>query len=77
MKLDVNGQQVEIDDSFVHLSPEEQESTVNDIAKQLGIVEKKTGSEALLKDLLGEDVLDHFEEGMAVYRKEGGRAERL
>jgi hypothetical protein len=37
MKLDIQGQQVEVDDSFAGLSPEEQNATVEDIARQMNI----------------------------------------
>ena len=36
MKLDIQGQTVEVDDSFADLSPEEQQKTVGDIHQQLG-----------------------------------------
>ena len=42
MKLDIQGQQVEVDDSFAKLSPEDQAATVEDISNQMGIhAEKK------------------------------------
>ena len=34
--LNINGQRVTVDDSFLQLSPEQQEQTVNEIAQQLG-----------------------------------------
>ena len=38
--LGINGKRVEVDDSFLALSPEEQQSTVDEIASQLGVVEQ-------------------------------------
>ena len=35
MKIDVNGQQVEVEDGFADLSPEEQQATVDEISKSL------------------------------------------
>ncbi len=35
MKIEVDGQQVEIDDGFATLSPEEQNATVDEIAASL------------------------------------------
>jgi hypothetical protein len=37
MKLDIQGQTVEVDDGFAKLSPDEQAATVEDIAKQMNI----------------------------------------
>ena len=42
MKIEIGGKQVEVDDSFKDLTPEEQQSTANDIASQLGLNEPKT-----------------------------------
>jgi hypothetical protein len=35
-KLEINGRQVEVDDSFLNLSPDQQNATVDEIAKSLG-----------------------------------------
>lgn len=38
--LNINGQRVTVDDSFLQLSPEQQEQTVNEIAQQMGAGEQ-------------------------------------
>jgi hypothetical protein len=36
--LNINGRRVQVDESFLSLSPEQQEATVNEIARSLGVV---------------------------------------
>jgi hypothetical protein len=43
-KLKINGQSVTVDDSFLHLSPDEQNATVDEIAKSLSQRQGSTGS---------------------------------
>ena len=42
-RLNIEGQMVDIDDGFMKMSPEDQNATVQDIAKQMGITPAATG----------------------------------
>lgn len=44
--LTINGQKVQVDDSFARLSPQEQEATVNEIARQIGVTGEQPPSPA-------------------------------
>lgn len=46
-KLEINGRQVEVDDSFLSLPPEQQNSTVDEIAKSLGTMKEEKPSTAM------------------------------
>lgn len=43
-KLEINGHQVEVDDSFLSLSPDQQNATVDEIAKSLGAPKAQEGT---------------------------------
>jgi len=44
--LNINGQRVQVDESFLSLTPEQQEATVNEIARSLGVVEDPSAAPA-------------------------------
>lgn len=62
--LEINGKRVEVDDSFRSLSPEEQQSTVDEIAAQMGIVEQPSEEQGgfrlggLYENWMGEGAVD-------------------
>lgn len=64
--LNIQGKRVKVDDSFLQLSPEEQNLTVDEIASQIGATAEPTKPTPSGKHLT-------FEEGQAMLDQEGGR----
>lgn len=62
--LEIEGKRVEVDDSFRSLSPEDQQSTVDEIAAQMGIAGQSAESEGgfrlggFYENIVGEGVVD-------------------
>jgi len=76
--LEINGKRVEVDDSFRSLSPEEQQSTVDEIAAQMGIVEQSSQEQGgfrlggLYENIVGEGAVDTPGEMFGEALKAGG-----
>jgi len=52
--LNIEGKRVRVDDSFLQMSPEEQDQTANEIARQIGIGGQPEPESQMSKDLRGE-----------------------
>jgi len=55
--LEINGKRVEVDDSFLSLSQEEQQSTVDEIAAQIGVIAEPS-DEPTARERIGQAVVD-------------------
>lgn len=64
--LTVNGRDVEVDDSFLSLSPEQQEATVDEIAQSLGLTQPQAQ---------GHNNVPEFDPGVAGYNPQTGMVE--
>lgn len=72
MILEINGQEVEVDDSFEKLTPEQQSATVDEIAKSLG-AESTAPRTKLQSSLLGADRRMADDQKVAEQTAEGRR----
>lgn len=78
--LEINGKRVEVDDSFLTLSPEEQQSTVDEIASQLGVVgqpseePERTIGQTIYENVIGSGEVDTPGERLGQYIRGGTAA---